>query len=53
MVEMGVSAMQEKEGRLQGIKKEVTEMIKARVHNLQAQVSLLPCANIGQHVLMG
>lgn len=38
MVEMGVSAMQEKEGRLQGIKKEVTEMIKSRVHNLQAQV---------------
>lgn len=37
MIEMGVSAMQEKEGRLQGIKKEVTEMIKSRVHNLQAQ----------------
>lgn len=34
MVEMGMSAMQEKEGRLQGIKKEVTEMIKSRVHKV-------------------
>ncbi|MCO5611468.1 hypothetical protein L7F22_065721 [Adiantum nelumboides] len=37
MIEMGVSAMQEKEGRLQGIKKEVTELIKSRVLNIQAQ----------------
>eukprot|EP00250_Pteridium_aquilinum_P028158 c36674_g1_i1 orf=565-2763(+) len=42
MIEMGMSAMQEKEGRLQGIKKEVTEMIKSRVHNLQAQDILPP-----------
>mgnify|MGYP000639139673 CR=1 FL=1 len=33
MIEMGVSAMQEKEGRLQGIKEEVMEMIKLSVHN--------------------
>ncbi|KAI5058300.1 hypothetical protein GOP47_0026470 [Adiantum capillus-veneris] len=39
MIEMGVSAMQEKEGRLKGIKKEVTEMIKSRVLNLQTQDS--------------
>lgn len=37
MIEMGLSAMQEKEGRLHDIKREVTEMVKSRVHSLQAQ----------------
>ncbi|KAH7442218.1 hypothetical protein KP509_03G077400 [Ceratopteris richardii] len=35
MIENGISAMQEKEGRLQCMKKEVTELIKSKVHNLQ------------------
>ena len=38
MIEVGLSAIQEKEGRLQDIKREVTEMVKSRVHTLQAQV---------------
>jgi hypothetical protein len=38
MIEMGLSAIREKEGRLQGIKKEVIEMIGSRVRSLQAQV---------------
>ena len=38
MIEMGLSAIQEKEGRLQGIKEEVIEMIGSRVRSLQAQV---------------
>ena len=41
MIEMGLCAMQEKEGRLVGIRKEVTEMIKSRVHNLQSQVAYI------------
>lgn len=38
MVEHGLSAKQEKEGRLQDIKREVTEMVKSRVTSLQNQV---------------
>eukprot|EP01018_Ginkgo_biloba_P011994 Gb_33971 [translate_table: standard] len=37
MVELGISAKQEKEGRLQDIKREVTEMVQMRVSSLQAQ----------------
>lgn len=37
MIETGMSALQEKEGRVQDIKREVTEMVKLRVHSLQAQ----------------
>ncbi|MCO5595884.1 hypothetical protein L7F22_049935 [Adiantum nelumboides] len=37
MIETGLSALQEKEGRVQDIKREVTEMVKLRVHSLQAQ----------------
>lgn len=37
MIETGLSALQEKEGRVQDIKREVTEMVKSRVHSLQAQ----------------
>eukprot|EP00249_Psilotum_nudum_P022757 c28634_g1_i1 orf=153-2471(-) len=37
MIEMGLSARQEKEGRLLDIKREVTEMVKSRVYSLQAQ----------------
>lgn len=38
MVEHGISAKQEKEGRLLDIKREVTEMVKNRVTSLQFQV---------------
>ncbi|CAK9274642.1 unnamed protein product [Sphagnum jensenii] len=37
MVELGLSAKQEKEGRILDIKREVTEMVKSRVLSLQAQ----------------
>lgn len=38
MVEHGISAKQEKEGRLLDIKREVTEMVRNRVTSLQFQV---------------
>eukprot|EP01018_Ginkgo_biloba_P018697 Gb_13832 [translate_table: standard] len=38
MIEMGKSAKQEKEWKLQGIKREVTEMIKMRVSSLKSKV---------------
>ncbi|CAM6032831.1 unnamed protein product [Sphagnum compactum] len=37
MVELGLSAKQEKEGRILDIKREVTDMVKSRVLSLQAQ----------------
>ncbi len=41
MVELGLSAKQEKEGRILDIKREVTDMVKSRVLSLQAQVQIV------------
>jgi hypothetical protein len=38
MIASGISAKQEKEGRLEHIKKEVTKMVQMQVSSLQAQV---------------
>ncbi|KAJ7531580.1 hypothetical protein O6H91_14G049600 [Diphasiastrum complanatum] len=40
MVELGLTAKQEKEGRIEDIKREVTEMVRSRVNTLQAQLEV-------------